>query len=1080
MTPAHRQRQTDLRTQQLEELVRDVRRVLSTPGTRAETSLYGQFETFLDAAFSRLGYDVAISQQATSSEGVPDYRVERDGELLGWIELKAVLDKDLDRLDGHDKSQQERFVSGLSNVLYVSGWQWRLFQDASRVGPPVDIGNRDMFNPDALHYPSNETALDELDTMLRTFLAYSGTPYASPAAVVTALAVRAKGLKLALLSVGENGAGSHLRQLHQDFGNQLFKNGVAFTWEKFVDSYVQIATFGVLLWRLESRSEIQLSSHVTLSKGAHPLLYQALSILWSPDARLPILEPLLENLARTANLIRPDLFERAPSVAERRPVPDPILHAYEPFFAEYDRAARETNGVYYTPVDAVSHIVSGVDYLLKHSLNREEWVLDENARFLDPATGTGTFLLGLANEVAFQAQQVGLPRDQMVSQVLTTQTAAFELFPGPYAIAHQRLEASIKSLGGPTGIRLPIYLADTLAAPAEGALGGSGFGVVGEQIVEERERADRVKVKDDLLVILGNPPWERLKAGEAVLDAFAENLLNILREATPPDQRSNLKSARDLFVAFWLWALWAMQTPEQRQQSSSIPRVDTRNASGMIAFITNRTWIHGRSLTGLRSLVREGAREVWITDLGGDNRGTFGAKSFAGGDNNIFDIQTGAAIAWVVFGKKEHEECTVRYRRLYGTKAAKLTELKKPFDPSAFVEVQEGANGTFIASAWRSSRLRDAPTLTDLFATPPLTGIQTARDTAKYSPLAVDADAIFHSFAGRTGRGGSSGVAKVTGGSLAQWAELPSLDKRYQGWATAQERRGKKTPPNPRELHPGKIRRFLYRPLDWRHVYDDPDWITWYREDLHAIYGDHRSVPALVTITDNHGRGPAVMHTTTLMDQHSFRGSAGGKGVFPLYVLGNDANRAAPVAGLIHNLSPLATSWLERIGRAGRIESAYAYILAVLSAPSYTERHWRALAADSPRIPLTSDAKQFDRLVHLGHQLETAWQLDAPTNPLLAWGGQASNELLGKARWSSQRIVFGSGREIVGVTEAMWDFEISGYSVLPSWFKARQDWKLTAARAREIQRTLSAVEALVMLQQPLDEALSTVVGADDL
>src|SRR5699024_3791796 len=126
-------------------------------------------------------------------------------------------------------------------------------------------------------------------------------------------------------------------------------------------SYVQIATFGLLLWRLEARSEVRLDSQVTLSQGLHPLLFQSLSILWSPAARLPILEPLLENLSRTVNLIDPDLFAPSAAVSGATYVPDPIIHAYEPFFAAYDRAARETNGVYYTPVEVVSHIVSGID-----------------------------------------------------------------------------------------------------------------------------------------------------------------------------------------------------------------------------------------------------------------------------------------------------------------------------------------------------------------------------------------------------------------------------------------------------------------------------------------------------------------------------------------------------------------------------------------------------------------------------------------------------------------------------------------------------------------------------------------------
>src|SRR5690606_17940621 len=111
------------------------------------------------------------------------------------------------------------------------------------------------------------------------------------------------------------------------------------------------------------------------------------------------------------------------------------------------------------------------------------------------------------------------------------------------------------------------------------------------------------------------------------------------------------------------WALWALQSPSARQASAAAPRIDTRDAHGMVAFITNRTWIAGGSLTGLRRMVGKGAKEIWICDLGGDARGAHGAASFAGGDGNVFGIQTGVAIAWVVFDRSFAGSPTVKYRR---------------------------------------------------------------------------------------------------------------------------------------------------------------------------------------------------------------------------------------------------------------------------------------------------------------------------------------------------------------------------------------------------------------------------------
>jgi predicted helicase len=221
-------------------------------------------------------------------------------------------------------------------------------------------------------------------------------------------------------------------------------------------------------------------------------------------------QPLLEELCITVNDIDPALFATSSS-GKRKYITDPIVHAYEPFLQQYDPAAREAAGVFYTPTEIVAHIIDGIEDLLVDSLGRQDGLLDEHATFLDPATGTGTFLLGLASAGAEAARVAGFPVDQMVKEVMTKRASAFELFPGPYTVAHQRLEATLKGFGATLTDRLPTYLADTLAAPESGTLGGSGFGLAGVEIKKERQKADEVKTAQDILVIFGNPPYERIR-----------------------------------------------------------------------------------------------------------------------------------------------------------------------------------------------------------------------------------------------------------------------------------------------------------------------------------------------------------------------------------------------------------------------------------------------------------------------------------------------------------------------------------------------------------------------------------------
>ncbi|MGX1768256.1 hypothetical protein ACWIE7_08110 [Dietzia sp. NPDC055343] len=263
-------------------------------GASFELSVTGKLDNFLTKAFSGESvHTLHLSQQTSTGFGVPDFRVDAPEGLLGWVEFKAVVGKDLRSLKGHDKRQRELFVAGLHNIILTNGWQWELYQDSRKIRT-VTFDSQ-LFTADTI--PMIDSGrIDELQTLLSLFLTFKLGSYETTDTAVSALASRAKALKLALSEVGPSGAGAHLNQLRADFQALLYRNGQPFTWEKFVDSYVQIAAFGALLWRLESGATISLQHQVGLKVGLHPLLSQCLAILWSPQSRIPTLESLLEEL----------------------------------------------------------------------------------------------------------------------------------------------------------------------------------------------------------------------------------------------------------------------------------------------------------------------------------------------------------------------------------------------------------------------------------------------------------------------------------------------------------------------------------------------------------------------------------------------------------------------------------------------------------------------------------------------------------------------------------------------------------------------------------------------------------------
>jgi hypothetical protein len=750
-----------------QELMVRSRRILAVPGSRPEVSLYGAFQNFLVDALTLLRPAEAwsVTEQVGHEAGVPDFRVGQSAELLGWVELKAVIGKDLDALQGHDKDQVERFVARLTNVILTNGWDWRLFWDGKQVGLPVRLGDPSAFAPKS-DSRKPEASTDALAELMRQFMDAPLHEYSDATPAVIALASRARSLRSALSDLSVEASPTWLRAVYDDFHGLLYKNGQPFTWDDFVDAYAQLLVFGALLWRLETNGPIGLDRAVGVNSMMHPLLAQGLGLLWQVEARPPSMVPLLEELCATVNLIQPSAFTRSESAAKY--VPDPLVQAYEPFFRNYDPARANAAGVYYTPPRLVSQITSGVDLLLQRSLGASDGVLDAAARFLDPATGTGTFLLGLIDTVALAAREHGWPIDQTVREVVEDRLWAFELLPGPYAIAHQRLAAALAEHGILSQKPLPVFLTDTLASPEAGALITSEFGPAGREITKERRRADHVKEGEAILVVLGNPPWERvLGGGNARIEEFARTLQSGIREATPLADRVDLKSTWDLYVWFWAWALWALQTPETRKATSQIPQIDGKECHGLVAYVTNRTWISGPSLGGLRRIARNAAKEVWVMDLGGDGRGAHGAKSFAGGDDNVFDIQVGVAIVWIVCERGFEGEPIVRYRRVYGKRAEKYRVLEKPFDADAFEVVKGDSAEPFVPAHWGNSTMENAPSLDELFVDPPGIGIQTARDTARYSPVGTRREEVLARVSD------SAGHHQLVG-SLADWAELPT------------------------------------------------------------------------------------------------------------------------------------------------------------------------------------------------------------------------------------------------------------------------------------------------------------------
>lgn len=555
--------------------------------------------------------------------GRPDIALMRAGQpARAFVELKA-LDKSADpkRWRGtHDKRQAERLAE-------LQCWATSNFVDFLLFDRGEERGSARIVPEQSLDPARSDAAADRLirqhdsapfRALVERLAAGAGTaPAARDARHLAQLLAHAARLVSGIVRdrLAELRAAGTLTDplldVHAEFQSVLYAHPEAGGYPAqdfdilFSSVFAQTLTFGLLLVREGSSRPVDVTAYQQMPTE-HPLMRTTLRVLTQAEI-LEVVGIGFSVLLDTVNCFTPDIL------AVRATEPDPILYFYEDFLSVFDPAARERHGVYFTPVDVVRYMVAALDRSVREHLGLDG-LRDSALTILDPATGTGTFLLGVVERVRSQAHASGgAARAELELRALAGRLFALELLVGPYAVAHYRLHHALHIAGAPPGQvppRLGIYLADTLSEPGAAApLGRLGF--VSQGITDERRAADRVKAQQPILAIIGNPPYRRLEEGEdrtlvgPWMNALWDDLKRPVREA---GQGNQLNTFPELSVAFWRWAMWKLFESEGAPQR------------GVVAYITNRKFLTGWPYAGLRRKMRERFDRIEIIDLRGDVR----------------------------------------------------------------------------------------------------------------------------------------------------------------------------------------------------------------------------------------------------------------------------------------------------------------------------------------------------------------------------------------------------------------------------------------------------------------------------
>jgi REP element-mobilizing transposase RayT len=305
--------------------------------------------------------------------------------------------------------------------------------------------------------------------------------------------------------------------------------------------------------------------------------------------------------------------QQSAAIADHHEKQEFLKSVYENFYKAYNPKAADRLGIVYTPSEIVRFMIQGTDFLLDKHFDR--LLSDEGVKVLDPATGTGTFITELIEYLPARSLAYKYQHDLFCNEVAIL----------PYYIANLNIEYCYQQKMKAYEEFRNICFLDTLD---HGGLKEEQKDLFAISI----ENTGRIRHQNaqDLTVIIGNPPY----------NAWQENfnLRNPNRPYKEIDKRvkdSYIKKGKaqnkiavyDMYVRFYRWA------------------VDRIGTQGVIAFVTNRSFINSRAFDGFRKCFAEEFDFIYLIDLGGDVREN---PKLSGTMHNVFGIQAGVAIAFCV------------------------------------------------------------------------------------------------------------------------------------------------------------------------------------------------------------------------------------------------------------------------------------------------------------------------------------------------------------------------------------------------------------------------------------------------
>ena len=284
-------------------------------------------------------------------------------------------------------------------------------------------------------------------------------------------------------------------------------------------------------------------------------------------------------------------------------------------------------------------MVKSVEHVLKTEFGRS--LSDMGVHIIDPFVGTGNFIVRLMQEI----------QGRRLPQKYREELHCNEVMLLPYYIANLNIEHAYFEKTGDYEPFPHICFVDTfdtvdlMDAPEQ--TGRISFFTPENTLRVEEQRGT------PMFVVIGNPPYNASQNNENDNNKNRQHVAvdTRVRNTFAADSKAQLKNKLyDPYVKSFRWAM------------------DKLGDEGIVAFVTNNSFIDGQMFDGMRKHLSEDFDTLYILDLGGNVR-----KGQAG-DGNVFGIQVGVSINLLVKGSGKPAPRAVTTPIFYNAETIELSK----------------------------------------------------------------------------------------------------------------------------------------------------------------------------------------------------------------------------------------------------------------------------------------------------------------------------------------------------------------------------------------------------------------------